>query len=95
MHLITGLVSHFEDDTVSDISSQLSGDRITFNWQNPGLGPNDSYQIAINGGSLSVQTTPSFTYDAHSGDHVCISVTVNQQGKLGTPSAAKCVDVPG
>jgi eukaryotic-like serine/threonine-protein kinase len=81
--------------TVSNITAKVAGESVTFNWQDPGLGANDTYQVAINGGSLSVQTTPSFTYPASSGDHVCLTVTVNQEGKLGPQSSPKCVDVPG
>jgi eukaryotic-like serine/threonine-protein kinase len=81
--------------TVANISAKVVGESVTFNWQDPGLGPNDTYHVNINGGSLSDQTTPSFTYPAKSGDHVCLTVTVNQEGKLGPQSSPKCVDVPG
>jgi eukaryotic-like serine/threonine-protein kinase len=80
---------------VSDITANVAQESVTFSWHDPGLGPNDTYQVDINGGSLSVQTTPSFTYPAESGDHICLTVTVNQEGKLGTPSTPKCVDVAG
>jgi eukaryotic-like serine/threonine-protein kinase len=80
---------------VSNISANVSGESVTFHWQDPGLGPNDNYQVGVNGGSLSLQTAPDFTYPAQAGDHVCLTVTVNQEGKLGPQSEPKCVDVPG
>ena len=55
----------------------------------------DSYQVEINGGSVSVQTSEVFQYQAEAGDNVCIIVTVNQGAQLGTPSSPKCVDVAG
>ncbi len=35
------------------------------------------------------------SYDADPGETVCVTVTVNRDGKTGTPSAEKCVDVAG
>ena len=81
-----------EIPVVSDIQASISGDDIEFSWQDPGIGANDSYQVEVNGGSLSVQTAPSFPYSASPGERVCIIVTVNQDGQLGSPSAPKCVD---
>jgi len=82
-----------EIPTVSDIQAEVEGDDIQFSWQDPGIGSDDSYQVQINGGSLSVQTAPSFPYSAEPGERVCLIVTVNQDGQLGAPSAPKCVDV--
>ncbi len=80
---------------VSDISASVHGTTIKFSWQNPGLGPQDEYQISTTDGGSSSQLANSFTDDATVGDHVCITVTVNRDGKLGTPSTQKCVDVGG
>ena len=82
-----------EIPTVSDIQAEVDGDVVQFSWQDPGIGADDSYQVEINGGSLSVQTAPSFPYSASPGERVCLTVTVNQDGQLGSPSAPKCVDV--
>ncbi len=81
--------------TVSDISASMDGQTVDFSWQDPGIGADDSYQVEIDGGAISVQTEPSFRYDADPDQHVCLIVTVNQDGKLGSPSSPKCVDVPG
>ena len=80
---------------VSDIEADVSGNDVAFTWQDPGIDDADSYQVAINGGSVSVQTSESFQYQAEPGDSVCIIVTVNHGAQLGTPSSPKCVDVAG
>ena len=80
---------------VSDIEAQVDGDDIAFAWQDPGIASDASYQVAINGGSVSVQTSESFQYQADPGDHICIIVTVNEGGQLGSPSSPKCVDIAG
>ena len=80
---------------VSDIEAQVDGDDIAFAWQDPGIASDANYQVEINGGSVSVQTSESFLYQADPGDHVCIIVTVNEGGQLGSPSSPKCVDIAG
>jgi hypothetical protein len=82
-----------EIPVVQDIQASVSGENVEFSWPDPGIGADDSYQVEINGGSLSVQKTASFPYSAQPGERVCLIVTVNQGGKLGAPSAQKCVDV--
>ena len=77
---------------VSDITAELTRDSVQFSWQNPGLHSGDQYQIATRDGQSSLQQAPSFTVDAVNGDRVCITVTVNQDGKTGQPSGEKCVD---
>jgi eukaryotic-like serine/threonine-protein kinase len=80
---------------VSDIEAELDGNDVAFTWNDPGISDTGSYQVEINGGSVSVQTSESFQYQATDGERVCITVTVNEGGQLGTPSSAKCVDVTG
>jgi eukaryotic-like serine/threonine-protein kinase len=80
---------------VSDISSTVTGEVIAFEWDDPGLGAADAYQVAVNGGGQSVQSQPSFTVDADPGEHVCLTVRVSRDGRLGEASNPKCVDVPG
>ncbi len=79
---------------VTDISGSLSGHTVHFSWRDPGLSATDRYQIQITGGTSSIQLTPRFVVDAAAGDHVCITVAVNRDGKIGDSSAEKCVDVP-
>jgi hypothetical protein len=79
---------------VTDISASQSGNSVRFSWQDPGLTATDRYQIQLTGGTSSIQLTPRFVVDASPGEHVCITVAVNRDGKIGDPSAEKCVDVP-
>jgi serine/threonine protein kinase len=81
--------------TVSNINASVQGTTVRFTWHNPGLASQDEYQILTSDSQTSVQQANSFAVDASAGEHVCISVTVNRDGKLGTPSAQKCVDVGG
>ncbi|MBB5633996.1 serine/threonine protein kinase [Cryobacterium mesophilum] len=81
---------------VTDIQSRQSIDSIEFSWADPGLLPGDSYQISTNQGtSSSIQQSTTFSVDANPGDHVCITVTVNREGKTGDPSGEKCVEFGG
>lgn len=81
---------------VTDIASSQSVDSIEFSWSNPGLLPGDSYQIISNTGtSSSIQQSTTFSVDAAPGDRVCITVTVNREGRTGTPSSEKCVEFGG
>ena len=80
---------------VSDIQASVDGDSVKFSWQNPGLEESDAYQIALDGGEVSVQSSPEFLTDGSPGDHVCISVKVSRDGTLGESSNPKCVDIAG
>jgi serine/threonine protein kinase len=81
--------------TVTDISATESGGTVQFSWPDPGLDDGDRYQIQVRDGTSSVQLSPQFRVDAQPGDTVCITVSVNRQGKVGAPSTEKCIDVEG
>jgi hypothetical protein len=81
--------------TVSDITAKITDDTVEFTWSDPGLGQADAFQVNTNDGSPPVQQRDtSFVVDAEPGDRVCITVTVNREGKSGLPSSEKCADVP-
>lgn len=81
--------------TVSDISARVTDDIVEFSWADPGVTGTDTYQIQTNDGGSPVQQRDSnFVVDAEPGDRVCITVTVNREGKTGGTSGEKCVDVP-
>jgi len=80
---------------VSDITSSIDGETVTFAWDDPGLADADSYQIDLDGDTQSVQSSPEFVADGSAGDHICISVRVSRDGRLGDASNPKCVDIPG
>jgi len=79
--------------TVTDISATETGGTVEFRWPDPGLDDGDRYQIQVRDGTSSIQLSPVFRVDAEAGDTVCITVTVNRQGKTGDASAEKCIDV--
>lgn len=81
---------------VTDIAARQSLESIEFSWADPGLLAGDSYQITASGGTPgSLQQSTTFSVDAKEGDRVCITVTVNREGKTGDPSSEKCVDFSG
>jgi serine/threonine protein kinase len=77
---------------VTDISAQSTSSSVEFSWDDPGIKSSDSYQITTNDGRSSIQRTASYVVDATKGQQVCITVTVNREGKIGPPSSQKCVD---
>ncbi|MDJ0334699.1 serine/threonine-protein kinase [Salinibacterium sp. G-O1] len=80
--------------TVSNIQATVVGGTVTFSWQDPGINDADSYRIVTADGQSSIQRSPEFTYDSDPGERVCITVTVNREGKDGPASGEKCVDIP-
>jgi len=80
---------------VSNIAATVHGTSVKFAWADPGIQDHDSYQIATTDGGSSIQQVNSFVVDATPGEHVCITVTVNREGRTGQPSAQKCVDATG
>jgi serine/threonine protein kinase len=79
--------------TVTDISATETGGAVEFRWPDPGLEEDDRYQVQIRDGESAIQASPLFRIDADAGDTVCITVTVNRNGKTGAPSTEKCIDV--
>jgi len=78
---------------VADISGREQGSSVVFSWPDPGLQGNDTYQVATRNGGTATQPSNRFTVSGTPGQPACITVTVNRDGKLGAPSAEKCVDV--
>jgi hypothetical protein len=79
--------------TVTDISATENGGVVEFRWPDPGLEEGDRYMVQVRDGEGGIQASPLFRVDADPGDTVCITVTVNRNGKTGDPSTEKCVDV--
>ena len=48
--------------------------------------------VVVGGGITGLAAAHALT--RASGERVCVTVLVNRAGKLGPPSAEKCVDVP-
>ena len=84
--------------TVHDISGRVSSGTIVFSWQDPGLLPQDSYQVRVGDSPPSVQRGTEFRVDTGSASAtvpVCITVAVNRDGRTGPASAEKCVTPTG
>jgi hypothetical protein len=81
---------------VANIAGTETADgTVEFSWPDPGITPDDTYQVAVSGGPSSIQRSPQFVVDADAGERVCVTVTVNRGGKTGPLSNEKCVDVQG
>ncbi|GAA1442384.1 serine/threonine-protein kinase [Leifsonia poae] len=81
-----------EIPTVRDLSGRVSSETIVFTWSDPGLQADDTYQVAVGDQPPSVQHATEFRVDAKPGETVCVTVTVNRDGKTGQPSGQKCVE---
>lgn len=81
-----------EIPTVRDLSGRVADGTIVFSWSDPGLKDGDTYQVAVDEQPPAVQHTTEFRVDAKPGQTVCVTVTVNRDGKTGTPSGQKCVE---
>ncbi|MBW8871488.1 MAG: serine/threonine protein kinase, partial [Leifsonia sp.] len=78
--------------TVRDLSGRVTGSTIVFTWSDPGLQSGDTYQVTVDDQPPSSQHATEFRVDAKPGDSVCVTVTVNRDGKTGAPSGQKCVE---
>ncbi|MFF1877703.1 serine/threonine-protein kinase [Leifsonia sp. NPDC058230] len=81
-----------EIPAVRDLSGRVSNSTIVFTWSDPGLQPDDTYQVAVGDQPPSIQHATEFRVDAKAGETVCVTVTVNRDGKTGQPSGQKCVE---
>ena len=80
---------------VTDISAKSLASSVEFRWDDPGLKTTDTYQVRTSDGRSSIQSSADYVMDATRGEKVCITVTVNREGKTGPDSAEKCVDFGG
>jgi eukaryotic-like serine/threonine-protein kinase len=78
---------------VTGITAIPSGTSVRFSWPDPGLSATDTYSVAIAGGGSSVQKSNQFAIDGTPGEQICLTVSVNREGRVGSPSAQKCADV--
>ncbi len=80
---------------VRDLSGQITSGTVVFTWSNPGLQTDDAYQVAVGDAPPSIQRGTEFRVDAKPGERVCVTVTVNRDGRTGQPSGQKCVERSG
>lgn len=81
--------------TVRNVDGRASAGSVIFSWQDPGLKPGDAYQVQVGDAPPSIQHARQFRVDAVGGPPVCITVTVNRNGRAGAASSEKCVDQVG
>ena len=77
---------------VRDVQARMTSSSVTFSWSDPGLAPDDQYQVRVGDGEPSVQKGTTFSVDTGSGERVCLTVAVNRAGRTGPASTEKCVD---
>ncbi|PJJ72709.1 serine/threonine protein kinase [Diaminobutyricimonas aerilata] len=84
-----------EIPVVADIRAERQSGAVEFSWADPGLAEGDSYQVDVAGGTSSVQQGSRYVVDAAPDERVCITVTVNREGRTGRTSGEKCADASG
>lgn len=80
---------------MSDVDGATRGGSVLFEWPDPGIREGDNYVVALRSGETSIQRGTAFSVDPNGVARVCVTVTVNREGKYGEPSGEKCVDVSG
>jgi hypothetical protein len=78
---------------VGDIAATQDEGTAVFSWNDADLGETDNFVITSSDGAESIQRTSEFRIDGAAGSSVCITVTVSRAGRLGEPSAEKCVEL--
>ncbi|RII84903.1 serine/threonine protein kinase, partial [Clavibacter michiganensis subsp. insidiosus] len=85
---------------VGEIRASATADGVLFSWGDPGLGPDDAYQVVRDGGLPSTQRDTTFRVTAGAsdaagaGERACIRVTVTRDGIAGDASTEKCAELP-
>jgi hypothetical protein len=78
---------------VSDVDGALRSGTVVFSWADPGVRDGDNFVVTLRNGQSSIQQGTEFRVDPQGQSRVCATVTVNRDGKSGTPSGEKCVDI--
>ena len=84
---------------VTDVVATRDDGSVLFEWDDPGLLAGDTYVIVTDtaaGGDTSQQTASRFVVgDADGRAQVCVTVSVNRDGRTGPPSAEACASGVG
>jgi hypothetical protein len=78
---------------VSNVEAVLDGTTVVFSWNDPGIEPDDTYQVRVAEGGETFQRTTEFAVAASAGERVCVTVRVARDGRLGAASDEKCAEV--
>ncbi|PCN47867.1 serine/threonine protein kinase [Curtobacterium sp. 'Ferrero'] len=90
--LVVGRLGDGTVPVVSDVRATPSATSVTFRWSDPGLADGDTY-VVTSGGASSQQSGTTFVVTGDRGDEVCITVSVNRDGRTGAASAERCATV--
>lgn len=80
---------------VSNVEAALDGTTVVFSWDDPGIGPTDTYRVTLADGRETFQRTSEFAVAAAAGERVCVTLRVAREGRLGPASDEKCAEVSG
>jgi hypothetical protein len=90
--VLVRVAANGEIPTVRNVSGRVDSGTVIFSWNDPGLQAQDAYQVSVGTAPPSIQRGTEFRVDLGTAGRVCITVTVNRDGKTGQPSTPKCVD---
>jgi len=80
---------------VANVQGEVVDGSAVFTWDDPGIQGGDAYVVAVDGNPEPMQRVARIEVPVQDGDRVCVTVTVTREGKSGSPSAERCVDVAG
>lgn len=78
---------------VTDVRAEIAGENVVFTWDDPGLRQGDAYVVSVEGSERPPQRQPMAPVVAEADGPVCVTVAVSRDGRTGTPSVERCVEV--
>ncbi len=78
---------------VTDVRASVDDGTVVFRWDDPGVTDDDAYVVTVDGRPSSMQVATEYRLDAGEQSVVCATVTVTRAGRVGDPSAERCVEV--
>lgn len=78
---------------VSDVRAEVSDRAVVFSWDDPGLREGDTYVVSVEGDDRPPQRAAVAEVVAESDGPLCVTVAVSRDGRSGSPSAERCVEV--
>lgn len=80
---------------VINIRATQSDGTVRFSWDDPGLTTGDRYAVRVDEDAPSIQDAARFEVEREAGETVCVTVSVNRDGRMGDASTPNCVPVVG
>jgi serine/threonine protein kinase len=78
---------------VTDVRAEVAGENVVFTWDDPGLRQGDAYVVSVEGSERPPQRQPMAPVVVEADGPVCVTVAVSRDGRTGTWSAERCVEV--